>query len=234
MATVEEKIKQMTELLGEDTMTEVLRSVIGKEAQARNMGLVAKEKKPVTGSDLVGLTPDEIIELGMMLKELQEQEEAEEEEKEASSEAEAMKSMLEEMKGFAELMKGYSEELKGFGGRSKKPVMAADEDEEDEEEVEEEVAPVKTKKKEATATLDPNIARLATVVKELATQVGEQGKLIQQLAGASPASRGYRPSGDQANVLKNAPQPETTKEAGSSGFDSLVSFMMPNGVISNS
>jgi hypothetical protein len=229
MATVEDKIKEMTKLLGEDTMTEVLRSVIGKEAQARNMGLVAKEKRPVTGSDLVGLTPDQIIELGMTLKELQEQEE---EEKEASSEAEAMKSMLEEMKGFAELMKGYTEELKGFGGRGKMPKkpMMDDEAAEDEEEVEEEAAPVKTKKKEATATLDPNIARLATVVKELSVQVGEQGKLLQQLTGASPASRGYRPSGDQTNVLKNAPQPETTKEAGSSGFDSLVSFMMPNGV----
>lgn len=220
MATVEDKIKQMTELLGEDTMTEVLRSVIGKEAQARTMGLVAKEKKAVTGSDLVGLTPDEIIELGMTLKELAEAEA----EKEATPEAEAIKSMLEEMKGFAELMKGYSEEMKGFGGRGKmgkKPMM----DEMPEDEEEEEAAP--TKKKEVA--LDPNIARLATVVKELSTQVADQGKLLKLLTESPAAQRGYRPSQDTGNTReKETPQTEVVKEP-AGGFNDLVSFMMPNG-----
>ena len=172
MATpVEEKISELTKLLGPDAMQDVLMQVIQKEKMAEGMGFVAKEAKT-----LDSMTAEEIIEYGLAMKERQEQEAKEKEAKKA----EATTSMAQEMKAMREEMKGFMER---FG---KKPAKPEDDEEEDEKKKEDAPAAVV---KEATQP-DPQtdvilkaINAQTTVLKELKGRVDLIEKAWQEAPG---------------------------------------------------
>ena len=188
MATpVEEKISELTKLLGPDAMQDVLMQVIQKEKMAEGMGFVAKEAKTPS---LDSMTPEEIIEYGLALKERQEQEAKEKEAKESS--------MADEVKALREEMKGYMEKMGQMMG--KKP--AGEDEEEDEKKKEDAPAAVvkeATQPDPQTETILKAINAQTTVLKELQGRVTLIEKAWQE---APPAIRsGGRPSQSNGNVL---------------------------------
>lgn len=219
MATpVEEKISELTKLLGPDAMQDVLMQVIQKEKMAEGMGFVAKEAK-----SLDAMTADEIIEYGLAMKERQEQEAKEKEAKKA----EETTSMADEMKAMREEMKGFMER---FGKMGKKP--AGEDEEEDEKKKEDAPAAVV---KEATQP-DPQtdvilkaINAQTTVLKELQGRVTLIEKAWQE---APPAIRsGGRPSQSNGNVLNGVALTEKEAQGQTNGlegsYNGLIDFIVP-------
>lgn len=214
MATpVDEKISELTKLLGPEMMQDVLLTVIQKEKMAEQSGFVAKEAKT-----LDDMTPEEIIEYGLAMKERQEKEAKEKEAKESSM-ADEVKALREEMKGFMER----------FGKRPAKP----EDDEEDEKKKEDE--PVAAVTKEA-AQPDPQtdvilkaINAQTTVLKELQGRVTLIEKAWQE---APPAIRsGGRPSQSNGNVLNGMALTEKEAQGQTNGmegsYNGLIDFIVP-------
>lgn len=220
MATpVEEKISELTKLLGPDAMQDVLMQVIQKEKMAEGMGFVAKEAK-----SLDSMTPEEIIEYGLALKERQEQEAKEKEAKKA----EETTSMAQEMKAMREEMKGFMER---FGKMGKKP---AGEDDEEEDEKKKEDAPAAVVK-EATQpdpqadTILKAINAQTAVLKELKGRVDLIEKAWQE---APPAIRsGGRPSQSNGNVVNGTVLTEKEAQGHTNGlegsYNGLIDFIVP-------
>ena len=218
MATpVEEKISELTKLLGPDAMQDVLMQVIQKEKMAEGMGFVAKEAK-----SLDSMTPEEIIEYGLALKERQEQEAKEKEAKKAdetTSMADEMKAMREEMKGFMER----------FGKKPAKP-----EDDEEDDEKKKEDAPVAAVTKEAlpdpqTDVILKAINAQTTVLKELQGRVTLIEKAWQE---APPAIRsGGRPSQSSNNIPNGVALTEKEAQGQTNGmegsYNGLIDFIVP-------
>ena len=211
MATpVEEKISELTKLLGPDAMQDVLMQVIQKEKMAEGMGFVAKEAKT-----LDSMTAEEIIEYGLAMKERQEKEAKEKEAKESSM-ADEVKALREEMKGFMER----------FG---KKP---AGEDEEDEKKKEDE--PVAAVTKEAlpdpqTDVILKAINAQTTVLKELQGRVTLIEKAWQE---APPVVRsGGRPSQNSNNIPNGVALTEKEAQGQTNGmegsYNGLIDFIVP-------
>lgn len=219
MATpVEEKISELTKLLGPDAMQDVLMQVIQKEKMAEGMGFVAKEAKT-----LDSMTPEEIIEYGLAMKERQEQEAKEKEAKKA----EETTSMAQEMKAMREEMKGFMER---FGKMGKKP---AGEDEEEDEKKKED-APVAAVTKEAlpdpqTDVILKAINAQTTVLKELQGRVTLIEKAWQE---APPAIRsGGRPSQSSNNIPNGVALTEKEAQGQTNGmegsYNGLIDFIVP-------
>lgn len=213
MATpVEEKISELTKLLGPDAMQDVLMQVIQKEKMAEGMGFVAKEAKT-----LDSMTPEEIIEYGLAMKERQEKEAKEKEAKESSM-ADEVKALREEMKGFMER----------FGKKPDKP----EDDEEDEKKKED--APVAAVTKEAqpdpqTDVILKAINAQTAVLKELQGRVTLIEKAWQE---APPAIRsGGRPSQSNGNVLNGMALTEKEAQGQTNGmegsYNGLIDFIVP-------
>lgn len=220
MATpVEEKISELTKLLGPDAMQDVLMQVIQKEKMAEGMGFVAKEAK-----SLDAMTADEIIEYGLALKERQEQEAKEKEAKESSM-ADEMKAMREEMKGYMEKMGQMMGQMAG-----KKPTSS---DEEEEDEKKKEDAPAAVAKEAQpdpqTDTILKAINAQTAVLKELKGRVEVIEKAWQE---APPAIRsGGRPSQSNNNVLNGVALTEKEAQGQTSGlegsYNGLLDFIIP-------
>ena len=221
MATpVDEKISELTKLLGPEMMQDVLLTVIQKEKMAEQSGFVAKEAK-----SLDDMTPEEIIEYGLAKKERQEQEAKEKEAKESSM-ADEMKAMREEMKGHMEKMNQFIGQMAG-----KKPASSS---EEEEDEKKKEDAPVAAVTKEAlpdpqTDTILKAINAQTAVLKELKGRVDLIEKAWQE---APPAIRsGGRPSQSSGNVLNGVALTEKEAQGQTNGmegsYNGLIDFIVP-------
>lgn len=219
MATpVEEKISELTKLLGPDAMQDVLMQVIQKEKMAEGMGFVAKEAK-----SLDDMTPEEIIEYGLALKERQEQEAKEKEAKESSM-ADEMKAMREEMKGYMEKMNQFIGQMAG-----KKPASSSEEEEDEKKKEDAPVVKEATQPDPQTDVILKAINAQTTVLKELQGRVTLIEKAWQE---APPAIRsGGRPSQSNGNVLNGMALTEKEAQGQTNGmegsYNGLIDFIVP-------
>ena len=219
MATpVEEKISELTKLLGPDAMQDVLMQVIQKEKMAEGMGFVAKEAK-----SLDSMTPEEIIEYGLAMKERQEQEAKEKEAKESSM-ADEMKAMREEMKGYMEKMNQFIGQMAG-----KKPASSSEEEEDEKKKEDAPVVKEATQPDPQTDVILKAINAQTTVLKELQGRVTLIEKAWQE---APPVVRsGGRPSQSSNNIPNGVALTEKEAQGQTNGmegsYNGLIDFIVP-------
>lgn len=207
---VEQKIAEMRTLLGDEVMDNVLQSVISGETTAAKMRLRTKER---TQPSLADLTPDQLIEYALVLKEMANGDEDEDEGEDRYKEmGERISSLEKQFKEFVSAVAPPAEE--------KKEDAASSPDEEEE----------KGKVNKEAGTPDPVLAAIeglkALVTKEVGAVAGRVAVIEKGLTGAPP---GVRPSQRDDN-LTELPENTVNKEATTGPFGELVNFLMPQGM----